>query len=300
MSKSGEKVSNEEQDGANTDSVYDFLYYDARRVGSFLAQFDQFGHLQNVTKGETASKGAKRGSHWKIGGSLPVPGFPEGAEASISGGLDPVQGGSESLALGYDPFWTNAISLLDYLSGQKLIKADLGGTGIGQFVIATGAISVFDLATVSKIWALPSLRNQINAQSPGGGNKRGKPSEFNTAVFALEMVSLMPHGIQVYMDSAKRTIWGSLRAEAMIVPPNDLFLKHGRIIAGQWTLVGILDAKPDTGAGMDGDPNLDVNILTHGFTSVLAALGPMARHLLGRPNHAFGVTPLLIFRKVGP
>lgn len=33
-----------------TASVYDFLYHDARRVGSFLAQFDENGLLQSLKR----------------------------------------------------------------------------------------------------------------------------------------------------------------------------------------------------------------------------------------------------------
>src|SRR5258708_22683520 len=115
MSTKGETASGAEHDDQNTDSVYDFLYHDARRIGSFLAQFDNFGHRQEVTSSETASKGAKRGYSLKLGGSLPLPGSPEGAEGGITLGMDPSQSGSEGQMRVYDPLWTNALTLLDYL-----------------------------------------------------------------------------------------------------------------------------------------------------------------------------------------
>ena len=120
-----ETASGAEHDDQNTDSVYDFLYHDARRIGSFLAQFDNFGHLQKVTSSETASKGVRRGYSLKVAGSLPVPGSPEGAEGGITLGVDPSQSGSEEQTRVYDPLWTNALALLDYLDERGLIQRDV-------------------------------------------------------------------------------------------------------------------------------------------------------------------------------
>jgi hypothetical protein len=43
-------VSGEVLDEPQNDSVYDFLYQDVRRVGSFLDQFDVAGHLQQIVQ----------------------------------------------------------------------------------------------------------------------------------------------------------------------------------------------------------------------------------------------------------
>src|SRR6266403_357495 len=125
MSKTDETASGAEQDDQSTDSVYDFLYHDARRIGSFLAQFDNFGHLLQVTASDTASTDIKRGLSLKLSGSLPVPYSPEGAEGGITLGVDPSQSGSEGQTRVYDPLWTNALALLDYLDERGLIQRDL-------------------------------------------------------------------------------------------------------------------------------------------------------------------------------
>ena len=61
MLTKGKKASGEEPDDPSQDSVYDFLYCDTRRIGSFLAQFDVSGHLQQVTASDSISKGHKGG-----------------------------------------------------------------------------------------------------------------------------------------------------------------------------------------------------------------------------------------------
>lgn len=142
-------ASGAEHDEQSIGSVYDYLYYDARRVGSFLAQFDPSGHLQQITQTDSVSKGTKRGYSVKLGGSVPVPGSPEAAEGSLTFGREPGQTGSEGMSRIYDPLWTNAKLLLDYLDEQNLIKRDLASATMGQFIVATGEISVLDLATVA-------------------------------------------------------------------------------------------------------------------------------------------------------
>ena len=46
-------------DRERDDSVYDFLYVDARRIAVFLSQFSQYGHLTTLTRAvsETSSAG---------------------------------------------------------------------------------------------------------------------------------------------------------------------------------------------------------------------------------------------------
>ncbi|MHC2104097.1 hypothetical protein [Methylobacterium sp. CM6246] len=60
--KSEKTLTNEEEDyeahsGAlPSTSVYDFLYQDVRRVGSFLAQFDEYGVRQSVKATESVGQ----------------------------------------------------------------------------------------------------------------------------------------------------------------------------------------------------------------------------------------------------
>jgi hypothetical protein len=73
MSKSDVEASAKEQDAdPKSDSVYDFLYNDRQRVGSFLAQFDNYGHLQQIIQRETAQKATKRGFKFNLGGGATV------------------------------------------------------------------------------------------------------------------------------------------------------------------------------------------------------------------------------------
>lgn len=103
-----------------------------------------------------------------------------------------------------------------------------------------------------------------------GGHKNSQP---NPAQFAFEVLTALPHETQFHMESAQRTIWGMLRNEAMVISTSDILLKHGATLAGSWSLLGILDARPDAGAqiapitdGLGGD------IITDGLTALLRGL----------------------------
>jgi hypothetical protein len=141
-SSENEKIaSGEGQEEPRSDSVLDFLYHDARRVGSFLAQFDDAGHLQGLTESETVAKRVKRSWKLSVGGSIPEAGA--SGEAAIERG--PAEGGSKTNERVYDPFWTNALTLLDYLEVNGLIQRDIWQARIGQFVLVKGNLIVLDV-----------------------------------------------------------------------------------------------------------------------------------------------------------
>ncbi len=113
-----------------------------------------------------------------------------------------------------------------------------------------------------------------------------------------EMVAIMkglPHSIHAQFLTHDGFLWSSLRPADLLIPSDDLALKHGGAISGRWKVLYILDAYPDEEKPPDvsgwsgGD-------LTNG---VLTAMHGM-RAAVGRTSHWLGITPLMIFRVVNP
>ena len=105
---------------------------------------------------------------------------------------------------------------------------------------------------------------------------------------------MLPHSIQAALRG-ENTVWCCLQNDGMTTPADDLLLKHGIAVRGEWSLLGILDAVPDSEAPADDlPPAAGDNVAT-----LMRALAPFARQLLGRPPGHYGVTPLLIFREIG-
>lgn len=308
MSKS-EKTASEkvpaEQENA---SVYDFLYHDARRIGSFLAQFDDNGLLTGLTRGESTARGSSRGFKLGVGANVPLIG---------GGNLDveraPNETGSESLERAYDPFWANALEFLDALTERGLIQREIAKAAIGQFVLVKGSLIVADIQMIQSIWQLPSVKSLIRSGAAGevDGNRqerlaakaknRGK-KESSQIDMVMDMLPHMPHTGQAYLIGENGAVWAPMASEALVVPLSELVLKHGAKIAGQWAMLGILDARPN-------EPDNQLSPIERRYlepsggggsisSALASSMGPMVKDALGRPDSMYGLTPLMIFREV--
>jgi hypothetical protein len=317
MSREDETVSGAEHAEQSTDSVYDFLYHDARRIGSFLAQFDDLGHLQQITASESASKGAKRGYSLKLAGSAPaVPGVLDGAEGSITLARDPSQSGSEAMERVYDPLWTNARTLLDYLDERKLIQRDITAGHLGQFVIASGQLSILNFGLLPKIWKTSGIRdaaarqhvenariqwNAVPQNAALKGSERAKAEKAflkatqERAEGAMDIMPSFPHSAQCTIKGTNFSVWSTLSTEGMVGTVADLSLKHGTEIPGEWHLLGVLDALPSP---IPAPITIVSSGIPENMGDLIKNLSNLGRTLLGRTREAYGVTALLLFRDV--
>lgn len=310
MTLKGQKTkSQEEQEEQTTNSAYDFIYHDGRRIASFLAQFDPSGLLTQLTQGKSANRSSSETSDIESrGGFL---GF-----AHIEG--------SNSVALGksveheisrvYDPTWANAREFLNVLQSNGLIERNLGSAGLGQFVLLKGTLSVYDLDLVGKMWNLKSVKKMMDAGVPKVPNvskaqknnpqikqfleaaHHAKTQAMQTLELFSELAPHLPHTVQALVkNGSSDEIWCTLAREGLTMTASDILLKHGMTVPGEWAVLGILDATPDY-----EDHSLNSDELKSGdmVADIFKGLAPVVRQLFGRPKSAFGVTPLLIFREV--
>ena len=182
--------------------------------------------------------------------------------------------------------WANALALLDHLAQHGLIYRDITRAHIGQFVLVQGELEILNLGTLRAAWDENPIRKLVY---DGAGH--GKEQKRNVDI-GIAFVRLLPHSVQASLRG-EATVWCSLQTPGMTTPADDLLLKHGVAVRGEWSLLGILDAVPDSDA--------DSRPLSPGedIATLMRALAPAARQLLGRPPDHYGVTPLLIFREIG-
>lgn len=299
----------------STDSVFDFLYNDSRRVGSYLAQMDANGLLTEIRKGEAITKGAKRG--FNVGGSF----LGTGGNLEIT----PKEGGGESFERVYDPFWTNARALLDALDERQMIHRDLTSTPIGGVVLVSGRLKVIDLGLIKGMWQLPTFRKlmlkgmKIGVEVAAQGasrqvqraqdRRKAEPElsiEEDTANLMLEIMPILPHSLNVTVSDARGQVWATLKEEHIVGSGSDLVLKHGVSVPGDWHMLGILDAKPDLGGQADIESNglIDFTdprrLFSNSMASQIADIAsPVVRMAVGRPASHYAATALMIFREVG-
>jgi hypothetical protein len=301
-----------QQGDQRSNSVFDFLYHDSRRIASFLAQFETHGVLQQVKATESVDHTGS--SKTTASAGVDVVTVMRGGVAIDGTVTDEERDTAERT---YDPLWTNARTFLNFLADRDMINRELSKARIGQFVLATGALAAFDLGILKEAWKLPAVKDVVlkgaSAQTPQDaiqGNRKErakaryaqKASDTSETLMAFEMLKIMPHTIQATIRGQDWTVWSSLREDSLVIPGSELLLKHGVGVAGTWSMLGVLDALPH-----EGEESTQVYIIDQLLAAVsLGAIGgqvvgqlaPGVRLLLGRPAAAYGMTPLLIFREV--
>jgi hypothetical protein len=319
MSKNVEKVSAEERAAPESTSVFDFIYHDARRIASFLSQFDDNGHLTSIKQTESVSVGVTRGKSFGISGSVPALGG-----AGIQAQISPGEKGREGFERAYDPIWANALELLSALTVKGMIQRDLQNARIGQFVLASGSLSFTDLNLFQTMWKIPIFQELISkgmmppAENEGlntaGGNRherrknqgrsranQSKPEIPMELAAVMEFLPLMPHGgrMTLITNDGFNALWAPVSEGCMVSPISDVMLKHGQKMAGEWQVLGILDAAPSDQFSLMTPIEMAISAGSG------SALGPVAlaliepmREIFGRPPLAYGITPLLAFREV--
>lgn len=299
--------------GSSDRFVLDFLYNDSRRIGAFLSQFEP-GHLQRFTQTKKADQGQRKESEKSGKGS--VPGFLEGRLAQTEETTSATGQGFERV---FDPLWVNARAFLDHLSENDLIQSDLEQATIGQFVLVTGSLIISDLQMMRPLWDLPVVkefikhsaetddddetqglnRQQKRAEQAKHRHAKGQSQPPSEADLALAIFPHLPHSGQVHIVTDEFAVWGPAAEGAMVSLMGDLVLQHGPKIAGEWSLLGILDARPfEIEEQMTPMEMVRTGMTMENVSRVPLQLAPYIRQALGRPLLSYGVTPLLIYREV--
>lgn len=306
QTKSDGTPTSEEQDyeahsrAQRSNSVYDFLYQDVRRVASFLAQFEEYGVRQSVKA--TESVGNTQTLRGSATGTIGLPSVMGGSANLDSTTADETKDIAEHV---FDPLWSNSRRLLNYLQEHDLIVTNIEEAMLGQFVLIKGSLSILDTALLghalqdSEFFEImhqtACKENNINPNSEAG----------KEAKLRLRLISKIPSSTQMFIYSTPYNFWTTLTHESLVTGTNDLSAKHGAIIRGGWNVLGILDAFPDFRSEPtedDPDPKtldeLGVVLLSDGFIKVTANFTNLIREHLGRPRSHFGMLPILIFREV--
>ena len=292
-------------DGSAAPSVLDFLYHDSRRIGSFLAQFEGDGHLQQLTRTRDGSRGKKEIAGSDVKGGV---GFLSGgAKGSVETSVDMTEAHSRV----FDPFWANARAFLNYISEYDMLQRGLSSTAIGQFVMVRGYLSILDLAMLKESYKLPAINKKIlSAALPSkplhqmtATEKAAHKDAKENVEMLVDMLQILPHSIHATLltdDDDTKLVWSALREEYLATSAADLTLAHGSTLSGVWSIVGILSAYPEYVAPdlNIGDGGFEPGVMQSIVGLISKQIAPIVRVAVGRPSVAFAVTPLLIFREV--
>lgn len=281
-----------------------FLYHDSRRIGSFLAQFEGDGHLQQMTRNKDGSRGKRETSGHEAKGNVGIAG------GKLHGSTDTTLDMSEGYSKVFDPYWANARAFLDHLSDHDMIQRDMAKAQLGQFVLAKGWLSILDLAMFKDAWKLPAIQRKVHegaaptkkvSQMTAAERKAHQEQKDNSELM-LEMIQIMPHSVHATMITSgedAKLLWCTLREEYLVIPASDIVLAHGAMMPGEWSIMGILNAQPEFLTPQpETETNQEPGFMQSVVGQVSKLIAPIVRVALGRPAAAHAITPLLIFREV--
>jgi hypothetical protein len=196
----------------------------------------------------------------------------------------------------YDSSSTALYSVIDRLDELGFIKKRISDAAMGQLLLCSGTITFQDIRMLRNLWD-PIMQLVIHQQAHQGGGKNNKASlqsKTKETEIIKSILSALPHALLMTLISEGGSLWSSLEEEHLKINSDDITLKHGASFAGQWHVLGILDAKPDGEMDVASMPPIVGNGIFGGMVDILSAI----RMFLGRPTNAYGIMPVAIFRTV--
>lgn len=283
----------------------DFLYHDPQRIGSFLSQFGADGVLQSLKQTSVSGENEASSTSGNLGAKAIL-------NAQLSSSAQTGTSSQDGAERTYDPLWINARAFLEHLTQNGLVESDIGIARLGRFVRVTGNLQIVDIGLIRGAYELDTFKALVGAgdgepltqnrqhQNRRSRNPKASAKEPSTIDFAFEMLGILPHTIQAVISSDGRSVWSTLKPDCMAIGASDLVLKHSLEIPGDWSMVGILDALPESSLPQAPDDIVPV-IAVRGFgVGLLSLIAPITRQFLGRQAANYGMTPLLIYRDVAP
>lgn len=263
----------------STKYLFDFIYIDRPRLNSYFGQLYNAGVLTQVK--ETSGKSDSSIFHGELG----VPMVAQG-KITDTGQI------SESAERSFDSSWTLPVTLLNRLDELGYLRRSLAEAGISELVLVEGSLRLFDIRMMRELWE-PAL--ELHLDSIKGATRQERDKIRNDAKNNLTFIKRLPHTLQFSFKSGEDEAWSTLNPDYMTINPDDLAFKHGAFISGEWFAFGVMDARPDivTDDAIRKIPGIHTE-LDLGFAQMLIAI----RTAFGRPSASYGITPIMIFRRV--
>ncbi|ECD7245090.1 hypothetical protein LZX53_005036 [Salmonella enterica] len=274
-----------EQESQGTDLLYDFLYIDTRRASTLITQLYAPGVVSSIKhiSSEEESKQKSGGVDVKVANGA----------FSVEEAINRTQ---EKL---FDASWSLPINLLDKLSESNLITSGITDRKLGNLVLIKGKISFFDISFLQK--SIPFMEKLLLSQVPKKPNqKKIKPEDLQlvdglTLGMVSSLLDIVPDTLQIdFIDDNKNNIWMTIDKRNFTINPDDMVLKYGSKIPGEWYALGLVDALPEASDEDNEDNNEISNPLKDGLKQILSGIKESA----GRTNNSYGMTPLILFRKI--
>lgn len=261
------------QDSAPIDSLLDFLYVDRDRLQNYAAQLFNSGVL--ATTKSTEQTGSQST------GQLGIPGTNVGIGGSTVSSLEHV----------FDAAHTLPLNVLDELDKLGAIGEDLGGVGLGDIFMVQGRMRFLDFKIIKNCWSAIHNATVLQQQSKGQHLKASAKAELKNN---FELMASLPHSTELTFHTGAESIWTPVNPAYLKTDPATLAFAFGTSIPGTWSMLAILDARPDKSEQLLEDA-MAMPMPTDAQLGLFQAIETL-RIVFGRPQAFYAATPILIFR----
>ncbi|MEC7118663.1 MAG: hypothetical protein VXW65_02015 [Pseudomonadota bacterium] len=214
---------------------------------------------------------------------------------TVTGGkLNSQNGASTTAELSYDAAPMMPSEMIHLLDAHGFIHHEISPNKLGNIVLTQGALSFVDYEVIKDI--IDIALDQVINDMPNttSAHKRKIEAEKKQHKQIAGFVKKTPFSLQARLfTNASEQIWMTLSRDEMVGSAHDVNFKHGELIAGKWYVLGVLDATPYDSKQAEGH-ELD------SFGAAISQLASLLKTQFGRPNSAYGMTPIAIFRVLTP
>lgn len=123
------------------------------------------------------------------------------------------------------------LDVLNELRTRAILKYSISQAKLGSYVLISSYLRVIDYGTMKELWE-PALNLFAGASGDQLKNLVG-------------ILKNLPHSIHAHYLSNWGSLWSTLQQQNLLVPADDLVLKHGANIMGLWRALVVLDTFPD-------------------------------------------------------
>lgn len=265
------------------ESLFDFFYLDNKKISSFYAQLTGNGSIESYREihGIADSKSMEA--------TVGVP--------TVTGGkLGSNEQANSSAERSYNATDTMPREMINKLDELGFVDRNLCESNLGQLILLRGKLGIVDVNMLSAIvepalnFYLRELRTSNKQENKQQAKELGKMKDdliafIKNVPFAIQSRFLVEVGDNI------EEVWMTLNRDELSTPTHDINFKHGEFMAGEWYLLGILDALPNDDINHEEKDHSELQDMIRMFVNEL-------KNFAGRPKQSFGITPIAIFRNI--
>lgn len=275
-----------EQESPSIESIFDFIYLDNTKIRSFYAQLTGSGAITSRKNTSATSDDSTA----EFSGSIPAVATAKSTFKNTAGL------GSEDI---FDASVTMPREMIDRLDELGFVNRDIDPEILGNLLLIEGRLSIVDVSVI-KGFIEPTANFMASSMPNTTSSHKKKKDEFNKLMTPmLQFIKEVPYALEgkLLVDTGHTgendiplcdEIWMTLSRSEMINSAHDINFKHGEFMSGKWYVLGVLDAVPFDGFTYHTEKNE--------LRDLISQTTGMLKEQFGRPNNAFGMTPIAIFR----